>query len=140
VQHGYGVRAAPDELLPPVTVAGGRAMSKFTKGNREGATNSPELIKEIRAAYARGETQGSLCKRYPYSIGQIGRIVRGEVWKDIPILGAQPHEERMLARMLAVQRSLDTPPPPLSPLEGGDAPSVDHSTVAAIVATPDLPD
>ena len=115
-------------------------MSKFTKGNREAATAPSSMIREIRAQYAAGRTQGWLCKNYPYSIAQIGRIVRGEVWKELPVLESMQGQDGILARMLAVQQLTDAGGVPPSPLDGGDAPSVDHSTVAAIVATPELPD
>ena len=36
----------------------------------------------MREAYARGATQGELCRRYKMSIGQVGRIVRGESWSQ----------------------------------------------------------
>ena len=34
----------------------------------------------IRGEYQKGATQGELCRKWGYSIAQIGRIVRGEVW------------------------------------------------------------
>ena len=114
-------------------------MSKFTKGNREAATAPSSMIREIRAQYAAGRTQGWLCKNYPYSIAQIGRIVRGEVWKELPVLASAQGQDGILARMLTVQQLTDASVPP-SPLDGGNAPSVEHSTVAAIVTTPELPD
>jgi hypothetical protein len=36
----------------------------------------------IRQAYALGETQSALARKYSVSIGHIGRIVRGEGWQQ----------------------------------------------------------
>ena len=39
-------------------------------------------VRELREAYAGGETQGSLSKRFGVSVITIGRIVRGESWQE----------------------------------------------------------
>lgn len=41
-----------------------------------------EKVLEIKDRYAEGESQGSLARRFAISVGQIGRIVRGEAWVD----------------------------------------------------------
>lgn len=50
-----------------------------------GVTNGRALITEldaenIRAAYASGESQTSIARRYPISRTTVGYIVRGEIW------------------------------------------------------------
>jgi uncharacterized protein YjcR len=54
----------------------------FSRGNRRGAKLSPGQVLELREAYAAGETQGSLARKYGVSVGQVGRIVRGESWGE----------------------------------------------------------
>lgn len=39
-------------------------------------------VQDIRTRYANGATQAQLCREYGMSVGQIGRIVRGESWSD----------------------------------------------------------
>jgi hypothetical protein len=57
-------------------------MATFRRFNTRAAILSPEQVQEIRQRYSQGETQGSLCRAFNVSIGTIGRIVRGETWKQ----------------------------------------------------------
>lgn len=40
-------------------------------------------VRKIRSAYAAGETQAALAKRYEVSRSTIGDIVRGEIWSHV---------------------------------------------------------
>lgn len=60
-------------------------MSKFNQNNSRASKLSPVQVHEIRSKYAAGYTQASLCREYGISIGQIGRIVRGESWQQFPV-------------------------------------------------------
>lgn len=67
-----------------------------------------QQVEEIRHWAAQGATQSSLCRHYGMSIGQIGRIVRGEAWKASLATGPTPAErDGTLARLLARQRLID---------------------------------
>jgi len=111
---------------------GGRPFRLHNKaqGNRK-LTYSQ--VQEIRTLYEAGTTQGQLCREYGVSVVQIGRIVRGEVWKDAgQAVRRGPSAEDVqaaLARSLAVQAEVTGAPletlaaVPRSPLDGGDAPS-----------------
>ena len=80
-----------------------------------------------------GETQGSLSRRFGVSVGQIGRIVRGESWQNS--FDRTPDLEQSAKRLLALQEAVlaaDAPAPsiPPSPLEGGDMPTVEGGLAA----------
>lgn len=64
--------------------------SQFNRNNTRSAKRSPAEIRQIRQEYADGASQASLARKWQYSIGQIGRIVRGESWQayDNPAAGA----------------------------------------------------
>lgn len=65
----------------------------FNRGNRRAAKLNGETVVKIRQLYAQGWTQGELSREYDISIGQIGRIVRNEVWQNVgsePITRAPP--------------------------------------------------
>ena len=55
---------------------------KFRKGNIRASKLTASEVFAMREAYARGATQGELCRRYRLSVGQVGRIVRGESWSE----------------------------------------------------------
>lgn len=57
-------------------------MPKFHKFHTRSAVLTAEQVLEIRQRYSQGETQGSLCREFGVSVGTIGRIVRGETWKQ----------------------------------------------------------
>jgi hypothetical protein len=58
-------------------------MSKFSELNiRSGRRKlTPEQVYEMRVKYAAGATQGELSREYKVTVGQVGRIVRGEGWQ-----------------------------------------------------------
>lgn len=72
--------------------------NEFYRRNTKAAKLSWSQIGDIRREYEAGATQGELCKKYGMSVGQIGRIVRGESWKDIkggdykPLVGPMDFE------------------------------------------------
>ena len=57
----------------------------------------------MREAYARGATQGELCRLYRMSIGQVGRIVRGESWSEYSNPAAEPQAEDAAINRLAAE-------------------------------------
>ena len=81
-----------------------------------------EDVQQIRAAYGEGATQGSLARYYGMSVGQIGRIVRGESWKEgAGARGLTPGEQdAMLARLLKVQAQAESTLPPVEKVERVD--------------------
>lgn len=58
-------------------------MTKFQKRNTRSAKLDQEQVRMIRRRYGQGESQGSLARELGLSIGQIGRIVRGEAWQSV---------------------------------------------------------
>lgn len=56
--------------------------SSFRRGNISAAKLTPSQVLSIRQRYNDGESQGALAREFAVSVGQIGRIVRGEVWQD----------------------------------------------------------
>jgi hypothetical protein len=54
---------------------------KFNKGHTRAAKLTGEQVYQLRLDYVGGMTQGELCHKYQISIGQVGRIVRGESWQ-----------------------------------------------------------
>ena len=104
----------------------------FERKNSKAAKLTPEMVRQIRQYYAEGATQGDLCRHFGVSVGQIGRIVRGESWAGKAADGMKtPAEaERSLARVQAMLADKPAPvvgsvvrPPPPDPLDGGDAPT-----------------
>jgi hypothetical protein len=61
---------------------------KFGKHHIRSAKLSPEKVLWIREQYTAGVSQGALARETGMSVGQIGRIVRGECWQGFqrPIL------------------------------------------------------
>lgn len=56
---------------------------KFRKNHTTAAKLTPEQVLEMRERYVEeGWTQGALAREYKVSVGQVGRIVRGEAWID----------------------------------------------------------
>lgn len=59
-------------------------MSRFHRLNTKSATLTPQKVLQMRKDYAQGKTQGQCAKDYGISVGQVGRIVRGEAWMQVP--------------------------------------------------------
>lgn len=118
----------------------------FWQGNKMqgGRKLTYAQVQDIRTLYAAGSTQGQLCRQFNVGIAQIGRIVRGEVWRDAAgAVGTQKPQERpplssaaesqaRLLELLAADGFLEKQMPnvaqalkrvPESPLDGGDTPS-----------------
>lgn len=55
---------------------------KFSKGNVRAGKLTASQVLELRELYAGGWSQGRLSRTFGISIGQIGRIVRGEAWQQ----------------------------------------------------------
>lgn len=94
-------------------------------GNRK--VTSEEVFEMRRSYEAYEMTQGQLARAYGISVGQVGRIVRGESWQgsagrraEAPPPKQDP--EAFLQSLITLQGGVVSSLPP-SPLEGGDAPS-----------------
>lgn len=57
-------------------------MNKFPRFNIKASKLTPTKVFELREKYAAGASQGSLAREYQISVGQVGRIVRGESWQQ----------------------------------------------------------
>jgi hypothetical protein len=68
------------------------SVMRFQNRNSRAAKLTEVQVVEMRARYAKGETQSSLSRVYQVSLVQVGRIVRGESWQHTP--GA-PGRERL---------------------------------------------
>ena len=85
-------------------------MSGFSQGNRKASKLSVPQVIEIRLLYEQGKfSQGALARRFQVSVIQIGRIVRGEVWQNLPVLDPVMSEgevKESAARMLALSEKV----------------------------------
>lgn len=84
-------------------------MSKFPRGHKRAAKLTGEAVLEIRQRYVNGESQGSLARAFQISVGQIGRIVRGESWIETAQVedpqGIRDAAADSLARLLQMQKA-----------------------------------
>ena len=67
-------------------------MSTFERKNVKASKLTPTQVLEIKEHYGNGVTQGALCRAYGVSVGQIGRIVRGESWGSVGGIAASPEQ------------------------------------------------
>lgn len=85
--------------------------TQFRKGNISRAKLTPVQVQDIRERFAQGATQGALAREFRVSIGQIGRITRGEAWLDYgerpEALGSQAHREATLPSESVIEASQD---------------------------------
>lgn len=58
-------------------------MTAFHYRNTKAAKLTPGQVAEMKTLYAEGWTQSALCRKFGMSVGQVGRIVRGESWAAI---------------------------------------------------------
>jgi|SRR5215471_10362327 len=72
-------------------------MAKFQLGHKRAARLTATLVMEMRERYARGETQGSLARAFHLSVGQVGRIVRGESWQEYARVPTEEEIEHKVA-------------------------------------------
>lgn len=79
----------------------------FRQANMKAAKLTVSQVLEIRKLYAEGWTQGALCKQFSVGVNQIGRIVRGESWKNLPqTLMNQQELMKSAARMMELQEAV----------------------------------
>jgi len=57
-------------------------MSKFNSNNKRSAKLTAGKVLEMREKYVKGMSQGALAREFGVSVGQVGRIVRGEAWGE----------------------------------------------------------
>ncbi len=62
----------------------------FQRSHLKAAKKTPLEILQIRLKYSQGSSQGELAREFGLSVGQIGKIVRNEVWQSV---GATPRTE-----------------------------------------------
>lgn len=90
----------------------------FRRGNVRGAKLSQSDVVELRRLYELGWTQGRLAREYSVSVGQVGRIVRGESWTRLP--ADEPTQAQMDASLGRLQDLLaSTPEATLGKLDKG---------------------
>jgi hypothetical protein len=70
----------------------------FRSGNSRASKIAPAQVLDLREKYAQGRTQGSLAREYRLSVGQVGRIVRGESWQQFETV-ATDHDLRVEGAM-----------------------------------------
>lgn len=88
-------------------------MSKSQRGNTRAAKLTNAQVMEVRQRYAEGETQGALCRAFGMSVVQIGRIVRGESRRNLPVVKGEHEmelEARASAERMAAMHGLSLPP------------------------------
>lgn len=51
--------------------------------NHPGVKTTPEEVKEIKALHKRGFSQMAISRELKVNRGTVGRIVRGEIWKEV---------------------------------------------------------
>lgn len=90
----------------------------FQTKNKQAKKLTAGQVAEMRQHYAQGATQGALCKYYKVSVGQVGRIVRGESWAEGALdRGPSPEEiDAMAERHLAQQQARDAASPEVARL------------------------
>jgi hypothetical protein len=79
-------------------------------------------VQDIRTRYEHGATQAQLGREYEMSVVQIGRVVRGESWRDagMAVITQEermasvvvPSDEELAARMARVMEEAKKPLPP----------------------------
>lgn len=92
----------------------------FSMNNTRAGRLTPVQVLKIRELYDAGMTQRELCWRYNVSIMTIGRIVRGESWKQYGGPGTHPGATRLPtavheawdAQDKLIEQSLRGAPPP----------------------------
>ena len=129
-------------------------MNKYARNNSAASKLTPSEVAKIRAQYAQGQTQGSLCREFGVSVVQIGRIVRGEVWQHLPQQAAvlspgeiKQREERLLAisqgdrvatmaqefeEMLKAEGPAEPTRVHRSPLDDGDIPAESEGALSVL--------
>lgn len=83
-------------------------VNKLHRLNTKSATLTPHLVLQMRRDYASGMTQGQCAKQYGISVGQVGRIVRGEAWMQVPEVPT--NGDLGLTGLLDQERTNNSPP------------------------------
>ena len=74
-------------------------MGVFGAGNKKSGKLTLDKVAEIRQLYGQGATQGHLCGLFDVSVNTIGRIVRGESWREGAALREPTQEELKASRL-----------------------------------------
>jgi hypothetical protein len=82
----------------------------FQRRNQRASKLTAGQVYEIRQKYNEGISQGQLCREYNVSIGQIGRIVRGESWRNMPPPPRVPTAEEIEASAKRLEAMLKETP------------------------------
>jgi transcriptional regulator with XRE-family HTH domain len=98
-------------------------MNTFRRNNISGAKMTPQKVISLRHLYAEGKTQRELCSIFGLSIAQVGRIVRGESWRQFE----QPAHQDEIAQSLA--RLAEAPPVPITQPSAPSAPLAEVDAV-----------
>ena len=72
-------------------------MGRFRVSNSRAAHLKADDVIEIRKLFADGWTQGKLSRHFGVSVGQIGRITRGEAWQQLPVLMTEQEIQHRIA-------------------------------------------
>jgi len=72
-------------------------MSKFNRGHSKAAKLTAEQVYALLQEYEGGASQGALSRKYGVSVGQVGRICRGESWQNMPKVKSQEEWEKEAA-------------------------------------------
>jgi len=105
-------------------------MPSFERSNVKASKVTPTQVVEIKERYARGETQGALCRAFGLSVGQIGRIVRGESWNHLgPAVTTEAEVEASMVRFMAKHRAIAELEAQSVPSQAADAEAVLESLV-----------
>lgn len=74
-------------------------MAKFHRRNSASAKLTVSRVLDMRAEYGEGATQGELARKYQISVVQVGRIVRGESWQNLPLDLSPAAKEQQLLKL-----------------------------------------
>lgn len=81
---------------------------KFHRNNRGASKLTAGDVRNIREMYGGGHyTQGQLSRDFGISVNQIGRIVRGESWQDIPEPLSDEIAANALTRLIKTQEEVN---------------------------------
>ena len=100
---------------------------RLRRYNTRAAKLTADKVMLMRSAYAGGATQSELSLRYGLSIGQIGRIVRGESWQQLPTVETDNEIADRLARESLAEKGQGNP---LTPEQDAEARRAVESALA----------
>lgn len=82
-------------------------MSQFKAGNNKAMKISDSDVVNLKKDYMAGMTQSMLCAKYNISIGQVGRIVRGESRRAVQIVASEVDLMQSANRLMALQEEME---------------------------------